>query len=96
MIDKVNAQGKEADGVTTYPHMFGDQGWYHFTADKYRHGAEEIWYWSMRDADLDRLPRDGRRQGVPGGDTKIPMGMPQRGDRRLTAVYGRGLECLRA
>jgi hypothetical protein len=59
MIDKVNAQGKKGEGGMNYPHMYGDQGWYDFTPQPYRHGAEEIWYWSMKDADLRRLPRDG-------------------------------------
>jgi hypothetical protein len=39
--------------------MYGDKGWYGFTPEKYRHGAEEVWYWSMQDADLERLPRGG-------------------------------------
>jgi hypothetical protein len=72
MIDKVNAQGRTTDGVTTYPHMYGDKGWYHYTADKYRHGAEEIWYWSMKDADLDRLPRDGWVAFLRGKDPGFP------------------------
>jgi hypothetical protein len=55
MIDKINAEAKKVDGVMTYPHMFGDKGWYDFTPEKYRQGAEEIWYWSMKDADLLRL-----------------------------------------
>src|SRR5207248_11251992 len=58
-IDKVNAQGRVSDGVMTYPHMYGDAGWYNFTPEKYRHGAEEIWYWSMRDSELARLPEQG-------------------------------------
>ena len=59
MIDKVNAQAKPSDGVTTYPHMYGDKGWYDYTPEKYKHGADEIWYWSMKDADLKRLPQNG-------------------------------------
>jgi hypothetical protein len=59
MIDRVNSHGKMTDGGITYPHMYGDKGWYHFTRDKYAHGAEEIWYWSMQDADLQRLPQNG-------------------------------------
>src|SRR5262249_36550151 len=51
MIDLVNAQGKMIDGRMAYPHMHGDQGWYHFTPEKYSHGALEIWYWSMAEAD---------------------------------------------
>lgn len=56
MIDKINAHGKTVEGRMSYPHMYGDQGWYHFTPDKYTFGAEEIWYWSMADADLPRVP----------------------------------------
>lgn len=54
-IAKINAQGKEIDGQMQYPRMFGDQGWYHFQPGKYDFGAVEIWYLSMRDADLKRL-----------------------------------------
>jgi hypothetical protein len=59
MIDHINAQGKMTDGKMSYPHMYGEKGWYDFTPEKYRHGAEEIWYWSMKEADLKRLPQDG-------------------------------------
>jgi hypothetical protein len=59
MIDKINAQGKMMNGVMSYPHMYGDKGWYDFTPAKYSQGAEEIWYWSMKDGDLQRLPQAG-------------------------------------
>jgi hypothetical protein len=35
--------------------MFGDQGWYHSRPGKYDYGAVDIWYLSMKDADLQRL-----------------------------------------
>lgn len=54
-IAKINAQGKEIDGQMQYPRMYGDQGWYHFRPGKYDFGAVDIWYLSMRDADLQRL-----------------------------------------
>jgi len=59
MIDKINAQGKIIDGQMMYPHNFGDKGWYNFTPEKYKHGAEELWYWSMADVDRKRLPQTG-------------------------------------
>jgi hypothetical protein len=59
MIELINAQGKQIDGKMHYPHMFGDRGWYQFTPQKYAEGAEALWYWSMRQEDLDRLPMDG-------------------------------------
>jgi hypothetical protein len=72
MIDKVNANGKMANGVMTYPHMYGDNGWYDFTREKYRHGSEEIWYWSMKDEDLERLPRQGWVAYLQGEDADFP------------------------
>jgi hypothetical protein len=72
MIDKVNAQGKKGDGGMTYPHMYGDKGWYDFTPEKYRHGAEEIWYWSMKDDDLRRLPREGWVAYLHGDNPTFP------------------------
>jgi hypothetical protein len=72
MIDKVNANGKMVNGVMTYPHMYGDNGWYDFTREKYRHGSEEIWYWSMKDEDLKRLPRQGWVAYLQGDDADFP------------------------
>jgi hypothetical protein len=59
MIDQINAQEKGIDGKMQYPHLCGDKGWYHFTPEKYAEGAESLWYWSMREADLQRLPMQG-------------------------------------
>jgi hypothetical protein len=59
MIDLINAQGKKIDDRMQYPHMHGSQGWYNFTPEKYNFGATDLWYWSMKDADLKRLPMQG-------------------------------------
>ncbi len=72
MIDLVNAQAKKVNGTTLYPHMYGDAGWYEFTPKKYLHGAEEIWYWSMRDADRKRLPPGGWQAFLGGDDPAYP------------------------
>jgi hypothetical protein len=72
MIDKINAQGKMTNGVMTYPHMYGDRGWYDFTAQKYSHGAEQIWYWSMKDTDRARLPQTGWVGFLHGSDPTFP------------------------
>jgi hypothetical protein len=58
-LDLVNRNAKVLDGVTMYPHMYGDQGWYHYQPQKYAHGALPLYYWSMQAADLERLPREG-------------------------------------
>jgi hypothetical protein len=72
MIDLVNAQGKKVDGVMVYPQMHGDAGWYDFKQDKYKHGAEEIWYWSMRPEDRQRLPTTGWQAFLDGKDPAYP------------------------
>ncbi len=72
MIDRINAQGKNSDGRMTYPHMYGENGWYHFTPDRYSHGAEEIWYWSMKEADLKRLPQQGWIAFLQGKNPDFP------------------------
>lgn len=54
-IDKVNAQKRVIDGKAMYPKMYGDQGWYHFTPEKYNQGAVEIYYLTMRDDDREEV-----------------------------------------
>jgi hypothetical protein len=48
---KVNAQVRMIDGKPHYPHMYGSQGWYHFTPEPYNRGALELYYLSQRDED---------------------------------------------
>ena len=75
MIDKVNAQAKRTDAGTTYPHMYGDNGWYDYTPEKYLDGAGEVWYWSMADADLQRLPEEGWVAYLRGKNPEYPERM---------------------
>ena len=51
-IDAVNANKKVVDSKTLYPHMYGEKGWYDFTAEKYSEGSMEIAYLSMKPEDL--------------------------------------------
>lgn len=72
MIDLVNAQGKLIDGKMMYPHMHGDQGWYDFTTQKYDQGAFDLWYWSMSDADRQRVPETGWLSYLAGRNPRFP------------------------
>jgi hypothetical protein len=38
-----------------YPKMYGDEGWYHYTPEKYNRAALELYYLSMRADDLEEL-----------------------------------------
>jgi hypothetical protein len=71
-IDAVNANQKQVDGKTVYPHMFGDQGWYDFTPQKYDSHVLDIAYLTLRPADLARVPGNawfeylaGKQPGYP-------------------------------
>jgi hypothetical protein len=58
-IDTINAQAKVIDGRTMYPAMFGDDGWYDYSPEKYNYAALELYYLSMRADDLEEvLPQE--------------------------------------
>jgi len=52
-IRVVNSNQKVVNGQTVYPRMFGDQGWYDFSPEKYAFGVLELAYLSMRADDLE-------------------------------------------
>jgi len=76
----------------TYPHMYGDQGWYDFTADKYDHGAMELWYWSMSEADRQRVPASNWLSYLAG---KAP-GFPEESLQREFTVIRNKVAAIRA
>lgn len=47
MIAQVNANATEENGVTLYPQMYGDEGWYNFQPQPFSPGALQVYYWSM-------------------------------------------------
>ena len=71
-IELINAQKKTVDGRELYPHMHGDNGWYAYTPQKYNDGAFELWYWSMRRDDRERLPTSGWLAYLDGRDPTYP------------------------
>jgi hypothetical protein len=59
VIDNVNANYKDENGERLYPYSYGDEGWYNYKAEPYSQGALEVYYWSMNQDDLQRLPKTG-------------------------------------
>jgi hypothetical protein len=55
MINAVNANARTNNGRVEYPTMHGAQGWYAWQSRPWDIGALEVYYWSMKHADLDRL-----------------------------------------
>lgn len=54
-IDLINSKKKTIDGVTQYPHMFGDKGWYDYKPQAYQHGALEIFWFTQKAEDRKRI-----------------------------------------
>jgi hypothetical protein len=55
MIDAVNANAMTVNGRKQFPTMFGPNGWYGWQAQPWNVGALEVWYWSMKPGDLERV-----------------------------------------
>ena len=72
VLDAVRANAKEEDGQTVYPRMYGDEGWYDFAPKPMNRGAQEVWFWSMREADRERVADDPWVQYVTGENDNYP------------------------
>ena len=67
MIDAVNSHVREIDGSKPldgargrqYPTMHGASGWYGWRDSPWNVGALEVWYWSQKPRDLERVPSSG-------------------------------------
>ena len=73
VIDAVNANAKDSDGQTLYPHMHGDDGWYDFRPDPFSVGALEVYYWSMDRADLPRVESNEWVRFLEGQNPEYPV-----------------------
>jgi hypothetical protein len=58
MIDAVNANAMTTGDRKQYPTMYGSNGWYGWQAQPWNVGALEVWYWSMKPEDLERVGRN--------------------------------------
>jgi hypothetical protein len=72
MIERVNSHKKAVNGTALYPHMYGDKGWYHFTPEKYKHGALEIYYMSMKTEDRARVSANPWIEYLEGKNPSYP------------------------
>ena len=58
VINSVNSNARSVDGRKVYPRMYGDDGWYDFRDEPFDEGALELYYWSMKKSDRDRVVGD--------------------------------------
>jgi hypothetical protein len=55
MIDAVNSHATEVNRRKQYPTMYGADGWYGWRPAPWNVGALEVWYWSQKPQDLERV-----------------------------------------
>ena len=91
MMDAVNSHAREAGGRREYPTMHGADGWYGWRETPWNVGAPEVWYWSQKPQDLQRVGSSGWIDFLQG---KHPAYPEQALERDLNAIRRR-LEAMR-
>lgn len=81
-MDNIYAQKKVVDGRVLLPRMYGDPRgykyngppqWYEYTGELYEDRLTEIYLWSMKRADLDRVPKQGWIAFLEGEQPDYPV-----------------------
>ena len=72
MIDKVNSNSREVDGMTVYPRMYGDTGWYAFEPSPWATGALDCYFFTCDPKDRSRLPNDMWIAFLDGNNPEYP------------------------
>ncbi|MBI4659167.1 MAG: hypothetical protein HY735_10020 [Verrucomicrobia bacterium] len=72
MTRAVNANARTADGQMQYPTMHNAQGWYGWQNRPWNFGALEVWYWSMKPEDLERVGANGWIDYLQGRNPNYP------------------------
>jgi hypothetical protein len=91
MIDAINSHARAgANGQMQYPSMYGADGWYGWSNARWSVGATDLWYWSMKPQDLQRLNQGGWIGFLNGRNPEYPEQALQRDldsiQRKLTAM----------
>jgi hypothetical protein len=73
MIDRINANSRVVDGQTMYPHMHGDEGWYHYQPAPYAQGALDVYYWTMEEKDRGRIKNNPWIDFLEGNNPDYPV-----------------------
>jgi len=78
MINSVNSNAVTENGRTQYPTMYGADGWYGWSPRPWSVGALEVWYWSMKPEDLDRVAQTPWVAYLQGQNPDYPLTAMQR------------------
>ncbi|MBM83123.1 MAG: hypothetical protein CMJ78_21385 [Planctomycetaceae bacterium] len=71
-IKVVNSNAKVVDGKKMYPAMYGDDGWYAYSASPYTQGAREIFYCTLEEADRKHVEGDAWLNYLRGRNANFP------------------------
>jgi hypothetical protein len=86
MMDAVNSHAREVEGRKQYPTMYGAEGWYGWRDTPWNVGALEVWYWSQKPQDRDRIGKTGWIDFLQGQNPAYPE---QALERDLTVMQQR-------
>ncbi len=86
MMDGVNSHAREIDGRKQYPTMYGAEGWYGWRDAPWNVGALEVWYWSQKPQDRERIGRSAWVDFLQGQNPAYPE---QALERDLNAIQQR-------
>ena len=83
MIDRINSNSKMIGGRPMYPRMFGDDGWYGFSAEPWSFGALDCYFWTCDPKDRARVPANEWLSFLDGNDPDYPVRALQRDFRSI-------------
>jgi hypothetical protein len=78
MIDAINSHAREVDGRKQYPTMYGADGWYGWRDTPWNVGALEVWYWSQKQQDRERIGKNAWLEFLEGHNSTYPEEALQR------------------
>src|SRR5207302_3413130 len=70
--DAINSHVKIENGRNLYPHMYGDQGWYAYTPEKFNAYALEAYFLTMKQEDRERVVQEGWLEFLEGHNPTFP------------------------
>ncbi|MCE9605999.1 MAG: hypothetical protein K8U03_13975 [Planctomycetia bacterium] len=68
----INAQARMIEGRLKYPRMYGDGGWYGWSAEPYTEHSLALYCLSMKDSDRDRVPKHPWLEYLRGANPSYP------------------------
>ena len=71
-MDNLYAQKKTVNGRLMLPNGYGDNGWYNWTPNLFTNRLMEIYMWSMKPEDLERIPKTGWIAYLQGQNPQYP------------------------